>query len=137
MFKKADILLVDDEKEFVEALANGLKGTGYDVTTALDGTEALEVVRKKAPDLILLDLALPALSGYEVLKTLRADVRFEKIPILVITAKTDLHDLTLTVDCGADSTYVKPLKFDTLLTLIQTLLLKKGKDGEVGNDENH
>jgi DNA-binding response OmpR family regulator len=72
-----------------------------------------------------LDLTLPKLDGYQVLKLLKADKQCRKIPVLVITARSDAQGLVSTLDCGADSYYVKPLKFDTLLTLIQTLLVSK------------
>ena len=122
----AKVLLVDDEFSLVESLKGGLETRGYTVLTALDGVSAVDVARREIPHLILLDLTLPKLDGYQVLKLLKADEQCRKIPVLVITARSDAQGLVSTLDCGADSYYVKPLKFDTLLTLIQTLLVRKG-----------
>lgn len=122
MAEQIKVLLVDDEIALVESLKAGLETQGYLVLTALDGASALEVARREMPHLILLDLTLPHMDGYQVLRLLKADERCQKIPVLVITARTQAQDLVATLDSGADSYYVKPLKFDTLLTLIQTLL---------------
>ncbi len=127
MAEKIKVLLVDDEVGLIESLKGGLETQGYTVLTALDGASALEVARQEIPHLILLDLTLPHLDGYQVLRLLKADERCQKIPVLVITAHTQAQDLVATLDSGADSYYVKPLKFDTLLTLIQTLLSSGGQ----------
>lgn len=121
------LLLVDDEKDLVETLKGNLESHGYRVLTALDGASAVEIALRERPDLILLDLSLPTLDGYQVLKLLKTDDGSRQIPVLVITARGDVQGLTSTLDFGAVSYYVKPLKFETLLTLIRTML-QEGRD---------
>lgn len=128
------VLLVDDEVELIQSLQADLETHGYQVLTALDGKIALEIAREKNPHLILLDLMLPGLDGYRVLKLLKSDERYRRIPILVITARADTQDLTLALECGADGCLVKPVKFDVLLARIRLLVGNgNGKDSAKGN----
>lgn len=130
------ILLVDDEVELIQSLQADLGAHGYQVLTASDGKIALEIAREKSPDLILLDLMLPGLDGYRVLKLLKSDERYRKIPILVITARADAQDLTLALECGADGCLVKPVKFDVLLARIR-LLAGNGSGKDFANRNEH
>lgn len=122
MMEHPKVLLVDDESDFVVPLKSGLEAQGYTVFTAADGVTALEIARREAPQLILLDLTLPKLDGHGVLKSLKSEEQFRHVPVLVITAQEEIQKLAPTLEEGADSYYVKPLKFDVLLTLIRTLL---------------
>ena len=124
------VLLVDDESEMVNSLKEGLELQGYSVITAQDGNSALEMVRNEAPHLILLDLMLPGLDGYHVLKLLKSDERYRQIPILVITARGDDKDLMQAVECGADGCLLKPLKFDILMERIRNVLGSGGGNGQ-------
>ena len=119
------VLLVDDEKDLVSSLKLDLEAKGYSVITAQDGNSALELARKENPQLVLLDLMLPGLDGYRVLKLLKSDERYRQIPILVITARADVADLTQAMECGADGCLVKPLKLDVLLNRVDTLIGKE------------
>ncbi|MBI3616448.1 MAG: response regulator [Candidatus Omnitrophica bacterium] len=116
------VLLVDDEQGMIDCLKEGLELQGYQVLTAQDGNNALELARKEIPHLILLDLMLPGLDGYHVLKLLKSDERYRGIPILVITARGDAGDLTQAVECGADGCLVKPLQLDVLMDQVHNLL---------------
>ncbi len=116
------VLLVDDERDMVDSLKRDLQTQGYTVLTARDGASALELARSEMPQLILLDLMLPGLDGYRVLKLLKSDERYRKIPILVITARADVADLTQAIECGADGCLVKPLKLDVLLDRVHALI---------------
>ena len=116
------LLLVDDEAELVSALQEDLQARGYQVLTASDGMTAVELARSERPDLILLDLMLPVLDGYRVLKLLKSDERFRAIPILVITARANEEDWALALECGADGCLTKPLKRDTLYQQIHARL---------------
>ena len=91
---------------------------GYHVLTALNGMEAVELARTEVPNLILLDLMLPALDGYRVLKLLKSDERYREIPILVITARADAQDWALAMECGADACLTKPINLEMLLQRI-------------------
>lgn len=122
MIEHPKVLLVDDEVDFVVPLKDGLEAQGYIVFTAGDGLAALEIAKKELPNLILLDLVLPKLDGHQVLKRLKLDEQCRQVPVLVITAQEEVQKLAPTLEEGADSYYVKPLKFDILLTLIRTLL---------------
>ena len=116
------VLLVDDEQDLVDSLKQDLQVQGYIVLTAQDGNSALELARNEMPQLILLDLMLPGLDGYRVLKLLKSDERYRKIPVLVITARADVSDLTQAIECGADGCLVKPLKLDVLLDRVHALI---------------
>ena len=122
MMEHPKVLLVDDEIDFVLPLKDGLEAQGYTVFIAGDGITALEIARREIPQLILLDLTLPKLDGHGVLKSLKSEEKFRRVPVLVITAQEEIQKLAPTLEEGADSYYVKPLKFDVLLTLIRTLL---------------
>ena len=117
------VLVVDDEPDLVDSLKADLELQGYRVLTALDGKRALEIAYQEIPDLIVLDLVLPVLDGYGVLKQLKADRRCRKIPVLVISARSDTESLSNSLDWGdADSYYVKPLQMDVLHQLIHNMI---------------
>jgi len=116
------ILVVDDEAEVVSSLKESLEAGGYEVLTALDGIAAVETARTRTPHLILLDLMLPKLDGYRVLKLLKSDERYKKIPIIVVTARADPEDWALAVECGADDWIMKPVRADSLLGKVRTHL---------------
>ncbi|TLS39145.1 response regulator transcription factor [Pseudalkalibacillus caeni] len=100
------ILVVDDELSIVTLLQFNLEKAGYEVVTAMDGREALEVAEKESPDLIVLDLMLPELDGLEVCKEMRQ--RHIHTPILMLTAKDDEFDKVLGLELGADDYMTKP-----------------------------
>ena len=125
--KGPKVLLIDDETELVDSLKENLQLQGYQVCTALDGVTALVKAKQEQPDLILLDLTLPQLDGRLVLKSLKADEHCQDIPILVMTAQEDVRELTSTLENGAVSCHIKPVDFETLLNLIQSLLGGAGK----------
>lgn len=116
------ILVVEDETEVRESMREHLERSGYQVLTAADGMEAVEQGRKGEPDLILLDIMLPILDGYRVLKLLKSDERYRKIPILVITARADAEDWALAVECGASGCLSKPVRPQDLLEKIDRWL---------------
>ena len=119
------VLVVDDEPDIIDSLKIDLELQGYRVLTALDGRKALEIASREIPDLIVLDLVLPVLDGYGVLKQLRADRRCRKIPVLVISARSDAEGLSNSLDWGdADRYYGKPLQLDVLHQLIQNMMEK-------------
>ncbi len=118
------ILLVDDEPDVLSSIRESLESQGYEVLTAQNGISALELIRNEVPRLILLDLMLPGLDGYRILKLLKGDQRYREIPVIVITARADTQDLTLAMECGAESYFVKPLKVDALVNRILHLFLE-------------
>ena len=122
MEKKLRLLLVDDEPQLVEMVRMRLEASGYAVLSAGDGAEALEKARTQQPDLIILDLMLPKLNGYEVCTLLKQDPRYQQIPILMFTAKAQEKDEVLAMDCGANAYLRKPFRAEEMLATIQTLL---------------
>ncbi len=116
------ILLVDDEKDLVKTVTFRLKNGGYEVIAAYDGQEALQKARKENPDLIILDLMLPKMDGHKVCALLKGDARYNKIPIIMFTAKAQEEDMKLAKEVGADAYITKPFEPQVLLAKIQELL---------------
>ena len=121
---KPKILVVDDEPEAVELLEFNLKQAGYAVTTAGDGGEALKKARTQTPDLIVLDVMLPEMDGFEICKSLRLDSTTAKIPIIMLTAKAAEIDRVLGLELGADDYLTKPFSPRELLLRIKKILAR-------------
>lgn len=119
MSRGARILVVDDEPQLLRSLRTTLAAHGYDVQTASSGEEALGLVAARAPDLVVLDLVLPGLSGIEVCRRLRAR---SPLPILVLSARGDERDKVLALDVGADDYLTKPFGVNELLARIRAAL---------------
>jgi CheY-like chemotaxis protein len=116
------ILIVEDKPSSRELLRTVLEKQGYQVTEAADGEQALEKARNEAPDLILLDLHIPARNGYEVLKELRQDPRFAMVPVVAVTASAMQGDREKALAAGFNAYLTKPLPLNNLRNEIQRLL---------------
>ncbi|HET9919957.1 MAG TPA: response regulator, partial [Ktedonobacteraceae bacterium] len=112
----ASILVVDDEKEIVRALQQGLTAHGYAVLTANTGRDALDAIRRHRPDLLLLDLMLPDMSGLEICRRIRAE---SNVPILILSVKDAEYDKVEALDLGADDYVPKPFGMDEVLARIR------------------
>jgi len=121
---KPRILVVDDEPEAVELVEFNLKQAGYAVTTAADGAEALKKARSQPPDLVVLDVMLPEMDGFEICKTLRLDATTAKVPIIMLTAKAAEIDRVLGLELGADDYLTKPYSPRGLLLRIKKILAR-------------
>jgi len=121
------ILVVDDDPGVRTAVGRALAFEGYDVEEADDGAAALEVVRSKEPDAIVLDVGMPRLDGLEVCRRLRAEGA--TLPILVLTARHQVTDRVAGLDAGADDYLVKPFALEELLARLRALLRRVGHDG--------
>ena len=119
---KPKILVVDDEPEAVELLEFNLRQAGYVVSTAGDGAEALKRARTQTPDMIVLDVMLPEMDGFEICKSLRLDSSTAKIPIIMLTAKAAEIDRVLGLELGADDYLTKPFSPRELLLRIKKIL---------------
>jgi len=126
---KRRILVVDDEPEAVELLEFNLKQAGYAVISAADGAEALQKARAQTPDLIVLDVMLPEMDGFEVCKLLRLEPATARLPILMLTAKAAEVDRILGLELGADDYLTKPFSPRELLLRIKNILAR-GRAGE-------
>jgi DNA-binding response OmpR family regulator len=120
--RPARILIADDNPQGVELLEAYLAATDYDTRTAADGDETLRQVRDWKPDLILLDIMMPKISGFEVCKRLRADPATRNIAVLMITALDQPSDVDKAVDAGTDDFITKPINKDVLLLRVRALL---------------
>lgn len=132
MSDNARILLVDDEPDLVQLVSMRLQGVGYEVTPAYDGQEALDRVKESKPDLIILDLMLPKMDGYKVCRLLKFDERYQKIPVLIFTARAQAEDIKLAMDCGADAYLTKPFEALVLLEKLKELLEAAKAAGKKG-----
>ncbi|MDP3990893.1 MAG: response regulator [Candidatus Nealsonbacteria bacterium] len=101
------ILLVEDEKALQKTLGDVLEGEGYEVLKALDGQAGLALAKKEKPDLILLDLILPKLHGFEVLKQLKANEATKDIPVIILTNLESMGDIEKAIELGAKTYLVK------------------------------
>ena len=117
--RKARVLVVDDEIEIVRALQRSLTGHGYEVLVAGKGEQALEIIEQSSPDLMLLDLALPGMSGLEVTQRVRKQ---SDLPIIVISVKNKERDKVLALDLGADDYISKPFGVNEVLARIRVAL---------------
>jgi len=118
------ILVVDDTQFMVTVITNVLKSANFNVVTASSGEEALEMVRKEKPDLILLDVVMTGMSGFDVCRKLRDDQRYNLIPIIMLTGQTDDDDKLEGLELGADDYVVKPFGNRELLARVRNTLVR-------------
>ncbi len=116
------ILVVDDEPDIRLVLQARLEAAGYNVETAATGLEALNRIRTQPPDLVILDLMLPGMDGFAVCALLKRDQRFSRIPIIILTARSQTQDRKTGTDLGADAYLTKPFQSKDLLEKISQLL---------------
>ena len=124
------ILIVDDLEENLYLLESLLKGSGYEVVSALNGAEALEKIRSEGADMIISDVLMPVMDGFKLCKEVRADNTLKDIPLVFYTATyKDKRDEELALKLGADRYLIKPMEPDKLLKILQDLMrdVEKGK----------
>jgi len=121
------ILVVDDEEEILELVSYNLAKAGYRVTSVTSGEDAIKTARSKLPDLVLLDLMLPGVDGFEVCNTLKRDSRTANIPIVMLTARGEEADVVSGLELGADDYITKPFSPRVLLARIKAVLRRKMK----------
>ena len=121
------VLVVEDEDSFVEALTIGLKHEGFTVTVARDGAEALEIFDQADPDLVLLDLMLPLVSGLDVCREIRTK---SSVPIIMVTAKGEEIDTVVGLEIGADDYVVKPYRLRELVARMRAVLRRHPEEGD-------
>jgi len=125
MTTPAKILVVDDVPQNVKLLADLLTVKGYRAVTAASGAEALKLVQSERPDLVLLDIMMPGMSGYEVCRTLRADPATEVLPIVMVTSLDPTEERVKGIEAGADDFLTKPINQGELLARVRSLLRVK------------
>jgi DNA-binding response OmpR family regulator len=125
---KARILVVDDEPDLIAVLRMGLQMEGFEVLEAADGAAGLERAHAEKPDLIVLDLMLPKMDGYQVCRTLKFDSRFKSMPIFILSARPGEQDRRLALEMGADDFIRKPYDLKELVGKIRARLKLGGKE---------
>jgi two-component system phosphate regulon response regulator PhoB len=130
------ILIVDDEPDLVRTLEYTLEREGFETKSARNGKTALELLgRDPAPDLVLLDLMLPDMSGTEICRKLRQDNRTRKVPVIMLTAKTDEIDRVVGFEVGADDYVAKPFSIRELMLRVRAVL-RRANPNDVDLDED-
>jgi len=117
-----EILIVDDDPMVVKSLRDPLKRAGYHVIVATHGLEALQVVKEKKPDLIILDILMPMLDGFRTTRLLKFDSRYKDIPIIVLTSRATEGERKMGEMVGADEFLYKPFRSPQMLTMVQRYL---------------
>jgi len=120
------ILIVDDEQDLLDLVGLILRDAGYEVDTALSGESALRKLRKERFDLVLLDIMMPRMDGWEVLKILKVDTRTQDIPVAMLTCKTDAKDKLYGLQEGAVDYITKPFSSDELIARIEGIFRHMG-----------
>ena len=118
------IVLVEDEPDILKTLQVFLQSEGFQVLTAVDGIQGLNMAREEEPDLIILDIMIPKLDGYKVCAMLKLDEKYKRIPIVMFTARAQEADKEIGKGVGADAYITKPFNPETLLTTIKELIKK-------------
>jgi len=115
------ILVIDDEKDIVELVAYNLLKEGYKVVKAYDGDQALQYIKTNQPDLIILDLMLPEIDGIEICRYIRKNTLTEKLPVIMLTAKSEVIDRIIGLEIGADDYITKPFNVRELLARVKAV----------------
>ena len=129
------ILVVDDEKNICELLRLYLEKEGFGVLMAHDGEQAVETVRRSAPSLVLLDIMMPKMDGWEAVRQIR---EFSKVPIIMLTAKGEVFDKVMGLELGADDYVVKPFDTKEVVARVKAVLRRSeggASEGEVSYDK--
>ena len=122
------ILAVDDEKNILRLVEANLQREGYEVVTAADGLEALRKVEEEHPDLIVLDVTMPGMDGFQVLETLRSKPETQDIPVIMLTAKAQESDVLKGWQSGADMYLTKPFSPSELIMFVKRIFKSKSDD---------
>ncbi|HDI82989.1 hypothetical protein DRQ23_04425 [bacterium] len=123
------ILAIDDEEDILNLIRDILSAEGFEVETSLSAEYGITLLERYSPDLILLDLMLPGMDGWEFLRIIKSDDRFKDVPVILLTCRGELRDKVLGLESGAADYITKPFTPDGLIQRIRTLLKEK-EDGQ-------
>lgn len=126
------ILVVEDEKDILELIAFNLECSGYRILKASDGESAISIVKKELPDLILLDLMMPGIDGFDVCRTLKQDNTTKSIPIIMLTARGEDTDIVSGLELGAEDYITKPFSPKIMVARIRAVLRRSIETTEIG-----
>jgi len=121
------ILIAEDEPDIRDLVAFTLRFAGYEVVTGSNGEEAVQVAQKEYPDLILLDVRMPRMTGYEACKLIKADPKLKDVPVVFLSAKGQEAEIRDGMDAGAEEYLLKPFAPDQLTDRVRAILAKFGK----------
>lgn len=125
-----NILIVEDEHDIAALVEQYLRKEGFQVESLTDGARALERIRKKPPDLVVLDLMLPGMDGLEICRALRSEERFRALPLIMLTARSTESDRVIGLEMGADDYVTKPFSPRELLARVRALLRRQAQQSE-------
>ncbi|MGY6501838.1 MAG: response regulator transcription factor [Acidimicrobiales bacterium] len=123
------VLVADDDPDILELVAFKLRGAGFDVTTVADGDAAVREARRATPDLVILDVMMPKMSGIDVCRELRSSPDTAEVPIVLLTARSQERDVERGFDAGANDYLVKPFSPRELLSRARALLARPTGSG--------
>jgi CheY-like chemotaxis protein len=123
----AKILIAEDERDIRDLVAFTLRFAGYEVFAATNGEEAVELAPKVNPDLILMDVRMPRMTGYEACKAMKSNPDLKDIPIVFLSAKGQENEIQQGIDAGAEDYLLKPFAPDQLTNRVKSILVKFGK----------
>ena len=121
------ILVIEDDPDIVELLRYNLERESYRVTSAVTGAEGLAALERERPDLLILDLMLPEISGFELCRRLRRDARYQKLPVIMLTARSEEADVIAGIELGADDYITKPFSPRELVARAGAVLRRTGR----------
>jgi two-component system, OmpR family, alkaline phosphatase synthesis response regulator PhoP len=130
-YPPARVLVADDNPQGAELIEAYLDGTGWEVRIVADGSEALRLVQEWKPDVVLLDVMMPKLSGFEVCKQLKADPATRRLPVLMITALDQTSDVERAVEAGTNDFLTKPINKTDLVLRVRALLMSRDQETEL------
>jgi DNA-binding response OmpR family regulator len=119
------VLVVDDEPELLQLLRYVLQAAGFQVAVAADGRQALEQVKREQPDLVLCDVVMPELNGFETVQALRQDAATAHLPVIMLSARGQAQDVQRALDAGADGYVTKPFSYRDLLKEVKEHIQKQ------------
>ena len=118
------ILVVDDEKQLVSLVKLHMEMAGYEVVSADDGEKAISIIREENPGLVILDLMIPKIDGWEVCRLMRAEPKTVDVPVIMLSARTDTEDKLKGFECGADDYVTKPFSPRELVARVNRLFAR-------------
>ena len=121
------MLLVDDDRKLLSLLERGFRFEGFDVQTATRGAQGVELARSERPDVVVLDIGMPDLNGFDVCRQVRLHL---DVPVIMLTARDDVDDKVRALDLGADDYVSKPFAFDELVARVRAVLRRRGGTSE-------
>ena len=125
------ILIVDDEQDIVESLKFVLEVSGFVCQTAYNGEDGLKLAKEIMPDLIILDVMMPKINGYKISRLLKYDSKYKDIPIIMVTARSQLEDKMIGEETGVNEYITKPFELDAIVKKVEEYLKQELKRGTV------